>query len=222
MTGIVSETDLQAQEAHALRGRTLISLRDIAKQFGINLAEGSYVDSPLTGGAALRTAGATEFAYMDHARYVEELQQTRAGACFVSPRYEKHVPPGTVALVVRQPYVAFAELLAQFHPEALRPSAIFSVGEISPRATIHPTALLGDQRCYRSGRRHRSRGSHWRWKRHRSERSDRTRGRYWHQCLHRSSRFRYGCRHRQQRHHPSRCSDRPGWLWVRSLRARPP
>ena len=120
----------------------MISLRDLAKQFGIDLAERGDFDIPLTGGAALQTAGASEFAYMDHARYVEELRQTRAGACFISQRYEKHVPPGTVALVVRQPYLAFAELLAQFHPKALRPDAIFSRAEISPRATIHQAALL--------------------------------------------------------------------------------
>lgn len=142
MTEFVSEADLQAEEASALRGRILISLREVARQFDVTLAEGSHVDIPLAGGAALRTAGATEFAYMDHARYVEELRQTRAAACFVSPRYEKHVPGGTVALVVRQPYLAFAQLLAQFNPQALRPSAILSAGEISPHATIHPTALL--------------------------------------------------------------------------------
>jgi IS5 family transposase len=48
-----------------------------------------------------------------------------------------------MALVVRSPYTAFAGLLAQLHPQALRPRAILAEDQISERATIHATAWLG-------------------------------------------------------------------------------
>ncbi|MFC0218045.1 UDP-3-O-(3-hydroxymyristoyl)glucosamine N-acyltransferase [Pseudochelatococcus lubricantis] len=120
-----------------------ISLRDVARHFGIALADGANLDFHLSGAAALRNATATDFAYMDHARYVEELRQTHAGACFVSERFKDQVPRGTVALLVPQPYVAFARLLAQLYPDELRPQAIHAEGEISSRATVHATASLG-------------------------------------------------------------------------------
>lgn len=128
------------------RGRRPFSmpLCDIAQRFDIVLPDEADPDHRLTGGEALHNATAANFAYMDHPRYVDDLRQTRAGACFVNERFRMHVPAGTVPLVVRQPYEAFAKLLAQFHPDALRPSAIHADRTISSRATIHASARLGD------------------------------------------------------------------------------
>lgn len=134
-----------AQKECAPRARISISLRAIAQRFDIALPDVGDPEIRLTGGAALRNAAATDFVYMDHPRYVDDLRQTRAGACFVSEHFKEHVPAGTVALLVRQPYVAFAQLLALLHPDAMRPSAIHAEGTISSRATIHPTAWLGAQ-----------------------------------------------------------------------------
>jgi UDP-3-O-[3-hydroxymyristoyl] glucosamine N-acyltransferase len=135
---------MPAHEERAPRKPLSISLRSIAQQFEIVLPNGVDPDICLTGGAALRNAAATDFAYMDHPRYVDDLRRTRAGACFVSEHFKEHVPAGTVALLAREPYGAFARLLALFHPNAMRPAAIHSDGAISPRATVHATAWLGE------------------------------------------------------------------------------
>ncbi len=121
-----------------------ISLRDIAERFDIVLPEGIDAGMYLTGGTALQNATTTDFAYMDHPRYVDDLRQCHAGACFVSEYFKEHVPARTVALVVDQPYAAFAEILALLHPDAMRPSAIHADGTVSSRATIHATACLGE------------------------------------------------------------------------------
>lgn len=134
---------MPVQEARTPRQGFSISLREIAQQCGIALAEGIDPDLLLTGSAALRNATSADFAYMDHARYIEDLRQTRAAACFVSERFKHLVPRGTIALVVRHPYVDFARLLARLRADALRLSAVYAEGEISPRATIHPSVRLG-------------------------------------------------------------------------------
>jgi UDP-3-O-[3-hydroxymyristoyl] glucosamine N-acyltransferase len=41
----------------------------------------------VTGAAPLETAGPSELAYMDNARYGDALVTTRALACLVSPRF---------------------------------------------------------------------------------------------------------------------------------------
>lgn len=143
MTEFMSEGDMHAQEECAPRAQMSISLRDVAQRFGLVLAAGIDPDMRLIGGAALEKAATADFAYMDHVRYIAALRHTQAGACFVSELFKQHVPTGTVALVVREPYAAFARILSLLNPGALRPSAIHAEGEISSRATIHATARLG-------------------------------------------------------------------------------
>lgn len=63
-------------------------------------------------------------AYMDHARYAESLRTTLASTRIVTERFAHMVPPGTVAIVVRDPHLAYAKLLTRLHPEALRPEPV--------------------------------------------------------------------------------------------------
>ncbi|TPN20867.1 UDP-3-O-(3-hydroxymyristoyl)glucosamine N-acyltransferase [Mesorhizobium sp. B2-3-3] len=135
---------MTAQAPASPRKASCISLRDIALQFGITLPDEIPPDLYVTSGASLRNAEPTNFAYMDHPRYVGDLRQTFAGACFISERFRNHVPLGTVSLVVPKPYTAFAQLLAYLHPEAMRPPLILGGTTISNRAAIHPTAQLGE------------------------------------------------------------------------------
>src|SRR5690606_14291050 len=74
-----------------------------------------------------------------------------------APQFENRVPEGTVPLVVKQPYRAFAQALALFDPEAMHakaaraggehridPSAVLEEGvEIEPGAVIGPEARIG-------------------------------------------------------------------------------
>jgi UDP-3-O-[3-hydroxymyristoyl] glucosamine N-acyltransferase len=79
---------------------------------------------------------------MDNPAYVPVLASTRAGACLVSPRYAAKVPPGTVALVTREPYRVFADVLAALFPSSLRPDSSFGASGISPGSFVHQTARL--------------------------------------------------------------------------------
>jgi UDP-3-O-[3-hydroxymyristoyl] glucosamine N-acyltransferase len=80
---------------------------------------------------------------MNHPHYIDELAQTRAGACFLGAQFRDRVPRNTAALVVRNPYLAFAQALADLHPEMLRPRAVFVDSGVSPDAAVHATARLG-------------------------------------------------------------------------------
>jgi UDP-3-O-[3-hydroxymyristoyl] glucosamine N-acyltransferase len=121
--------------------RTL-TLRQVAEMAGSALPAAVDGEVPIRAVAPLETAGPGDLAYMDNPAYVPALAVTRAGACLVSPRYAAKVPEGTVALVTREPYRAFADVLAALFPSALRPESSFGASGVSPGSFIHPTARL--------------------------------------------------------------------------------
>ncbi|MDR7038014.1 UDP-3-O-[3-hydroxymyristoyl] glucosamine N-acyltransferase [Methylobacterium sp. BE186] len=119
-----------------------LSLGDIAEAAGLSLPEGADPATLLTGAAPLESAGPADLAYMDNARYGDALAATRAGVCLVSPRFAPRVPAATVALVTRDPYRIYANLLARLHPDAMRPASLFGGRGVSPGAHVHPEAHL--------------------------------------------------------------------------------
>lgn len=121
-----------------------LTLGAVAEACGVPLPEGADPSQAVTGAAPLESAGPTELAYMDNARYGDALAGTRALACLVSPRFAARVPAGTVALVTRDPYRAYAGLLARLYEEAMRPRSLFSADGVSPGAHVHPQARLED------------------------------------------------------------------------------
>ena len=131
-------------ETRFFTAQVALGLGEIAEAAGVSLPEGTDPSRLLTGAAPLESAGPADIAYMDNARYAETLGATRAGVCLVSPRFASRVPAETVALVLRDPYRAYAGLLARLHPEAARPGSLFGAGGIAPGAHVHPEARLED------------------------------------------------------------------------------
>ncbi|MDB5559616.1 MAG: UDP-3-O-(3-hydroxymyristoyl) glucosamine N-acyltransferase [Enterovirga sp.] len=120
---------------------TTLSLGAIAEIAGVPLPEGAPA-LLLRAVAPLEEAGPSDLAYMDNPRYVDALRETRAGACLVSERYARAVPPGTYAFVVPSPYRAYAAVLAHLYPSALRPRSGFGATGVTPGSFVHPSARL--------------------------------------------------------------------------------
>jgi UDP-3-O-[3-hydroxymyristoyl] glucosamine N-acyltransferase len=114
----------------------------LAACIGASLPGSADPDTILTGGASLESAQPCHVAYMDDARYADALRTTRAGACVIAERFAQMVPGHTVPLIVRDPYRAYAKLLARLHPEAMRPEPIFSRSGVADGCFIHPTAVV--------------------------------------------------------------------------------
>src|SRR5919205_2420507 len=121
------------------------SLRDIAARTGVALADEAAADREVSGVAPLEAAGPRDLTFFDNPRYLDAFRATRAAACFTAPRYAKEAPSGTVLLLAREPYRAFAQAAALFHPDAMRPrGALDARSGISPDARIHARAKLED------------------------------------------------------------------------------
>lgn len=105
----------------------------------------------------LSEASPAHLTFFENRKYLSQLLATKAAACLVSPQFADRVPAGTVPLVVRAPYRAFAQALALFYPDSMRskagaagtdervsPSAMLEDGvEIEPGAIIGPEARIG-------------------------------------------------------------------------------
>ena len=118
------------------------TIGDVAALTGAKAPEGSELSAQITGVAPIDTARRGDLAFLDNPKYAEALAHTQASACLVSPKYADRVPPNTIALVIADPYRAFAKALAHLYPEAMRPGSIFGSSGVSPGAYVHPEARL--------------------------------------------------------------------------------
>lgn len=95
----------------------------------------------IEGLAALERAGPRDLAFYDNPRYADELRKTRAGACLLRAGAFARAPAGLAALIVEDPYRAFARIAARLVPDSLRAAPIFAKG-VSPQAQVHAQARL--------------------------------------------------------------------------------
>ena len=142
---------------NTIEASAALSLAEVAEVAGVALPAGADAGRLMRGAAALEGAQADQIAYMDNAKYADALAATRAGVCLVSAKFAPGVPEGTVALVCKEPYRAYAKVVTRLYPGAVRPQSSFGESGVSPHALIHPTAARGWRRR-RSRRRRRAGG----------------------------------------------------------------
>src|SRR5215212_4534830 len=131
-------------DTSAIEPSAALSLEEVAAIAGASLPAGADAGFMVRGAGALEGAREDQIAYMDNPKYAAALAATRAGVCLVSAKFAPGVPAGTVALLCREPYRAYAKVVTRLYPGAVRPQSSFGESGVSPHALIHPTARLGD------------------------------------------------------------------------------
>ena len=112
-----------------------IKLRDIVALTGAAITgDDSRIFSHV---APLETAGKDDISFLDNVKYLEAFSQSKAGACFVRPKFVGKAPKDMVLLVTDEPYYAFALTSQKLYPEPVHEAGI------SPAAHIADTAVLG-------------------------------------------------------------------------------
>jgi UDP-3-O-[3-hydroxymyristoyl] glucosamine N-acyltransferase len=104
---------------------------------------------------ALDGATNRDISFFENRRYLSALRETRAGAVFVSSGSVRQVPPGTVPLITKDPYRAFAKALELFFPDAAYTKVANSAGgspglidrsaRIEDEVTIEAGAVIGPE-----------------------------------------------------------------------------
>jgi len=102
-------------------------------------------DARIAGVRGIEEAGDGDLTFIANRRYRSRLKTTRATAVLVAPGTEE---PGRTLIVVADPYVAFGQALALFHPrEPERPGIherafVDRDARVSPEATVHAGATV--------------------------------------------------------------------------------
>ena len=118
-----------------------MTLGELVKLTTIPPPEAADLTAQIEDARPLDAATKAHVTFLDNRKYVPQLRQTGAAACFVKADLASQVPAGTVALITADPYRAFAQTLARFYPGAGRPRAAEMGGEPGP---IHSTAIIED------------------------------------------------------------------------------
>jgi len=118
------------------------TLQDVAEWTEATTAPGADLTRRIGGVAPLDRAGSKDLTFLDNPRYADALSRSRAAAVLAPKRYAALAPEGVVALIVRDPYRAFAHVLARLYPDAMRPTPLFAESGISAGASVHPLARL--------------------------------------------------------------------------------
>lgn len=106
---------------------TTKTVRELARWLG-GEPEGDLA-RPLTGAGPLETAGASDVAFLESERNLQQALASQAG-CLLAPSGLNL--PGKTVIRTRNPRLAMARVVELFHPPAPR------------KAGIHPTAVIGD------------------------------------------------------------------------------
>jgi UDP-3-O-[3-hydroxymyristoyl] glucosamine N-acyltransferase len=125
---------------------------DIAELAGATFDAG-LADRAIAGLAPIEFAGGRDLAYFDNPRYAQALATTRAGACLIRASAREKLPHGVAALVVADPYRAFARVAARLVPDSVRAAPLFGAGishlahvdsqaRIEPGVDIEPGAVV--------------------------------------------------------------------------------
>lgn len=119
------------------------ALAHIAERLGARLDPADGADQPFTGVAPLQNAGPSEISFLANRRYAGMLAETRAGAVILQAEFAERLPEGSAALIVADPYLAWARLGQMFYPAVPANPGIHPSAVVDPSAIIDPGAEIG-------------------------------------------------------------------------------
>jgi UDP-3-O-[3-hydroxymyristoyl] glucosamine N-acyltransferase len=129
-----------------------LTLAAIAQHVGATIADGHDASLLVSDIRPLDEASSGHLSFLDNRKYVAQLDATRASAVLIAPAHLSRVPLGITPLVLKAPYRGFAQALALFYPEAMRPKTCMSeagaplvhpTARIEPGVRIEPGAVIG-------------------------------------------------------------------------------
>lgn len=112
---------------------------------------GSTVDENKSGRivkdvAALDVADSDKITFFENKKYLDQFKNTKAGACFVRPEFASMAPEGTICIINKNPYKAYALAARAFYPQEIDAS----IG-ISDRAIVDSSAVIGENTVVKPG-----------------------------------------------------------------------
>ena len=122
-----------------IKQREYITIEELSKIIVIKNINELQQDLKIYNVKTLKQATKQDASFLSNTKYIKDLENTNCGFCFVNEKHKEFLSKNTIALIVDNPHYAYTMLL-----DALYFVPLFEVNEeISPKATIHPTAKIG-------------------------------------------------------------------------------
>lgn len=123
------------------------TLRQIAEHVG-GIVKGD--DAFQVGSVAtLQGAAANQISFLANTKYKKYLASTQAGAVIVNKQMLADVPNN--AIVVDDPYVAYAKVASLLNPDKEYQAGIHATAYVSPESQVHPSVSIGAQAVIEAG-----------------------------------------------------------------------
>jgi UDP-3-O-[3-hydroxymyristoyl] glucosamine N-acyltransferase len=119
-----------------------LTVGEIVGLTGSTLKEGGAADRRIANIASLDLAGAADICFLEDPKFLDELKQTRAGACLIAPGLAALAPPQLAVLFSDDPYRDFVAVARALFPGALRPTSLFGASGRAAGAQLHPSARI--------------------------------------------------------------------------------
>ncbi len=116
-----------------------LSLDDIAALTSavVDISRARDTGKTFSNVAPLDRAGPQDISFLDNVKYADSFAASKAGACFVRPKFAVRAPEGMVLFITDEPYYCSALTARRFYPDiAFTPA-------ISPQAHIAKSATIG-------------------------------------------------------------------------------
>ena len=113
------------------------SLQKVIKHTGLDVEIIGEHDIIVNDIAVLAKATCKDIVFYHNAKYLKDLQNTKAAACIITKQNLRHLPKNVVAVVTKNPQLVYGAIIDYFYKE--KPNNV----KISPAAEIHPTAKVG-------------------------------------------------------------------------------
>jgi len=110
-------------------------------QVEVDISKDIELDINIVGLNTLQDANSNEISFLENKKYLNELKKTHAGAVFVTEEFKNDLPEGSIALVVKEPYIYLAKASKYFAPKILEDTG--DKPELGFNCTIMPNTHLG-------------------------------------------------------------------------------
>ena len=120
-----------------------LTLSEVAATSGADLVRGA-AGTTIDHCASVEQAGKGALTFLEQARYLDALAQSRATACICRRQHADAVPGDMAVLVSAEPGAAYVRVARRLYSGALGPRGLYAPGgeEGQIAGTVHPSAIL--------------------------------------------------------------------------------
>ena len=107
------------------------------------------LETEIQGISSINNSNSSMITFFSDQKYIDYLSGTKALACLIEKKYSQYLPDNCFAIIINDPYIAFAHLTSLFNNDNITQNRfikqtdnLFKSNLISPNATIYDDTII--------------------------------------------------------------------------------